>query len=233
MLGSGRQSQPYMVVDASHGDVMAKPRPHRKVKRCLSSSCHVALRPTKRKRPLFKKSGAKIFVYAGPWALSATTPMAQHKKVFLLLFVHKKKPSPSLYLSPPWLYSLTIMSITSRFAPSPTGFLHLGHAYSAWTAWRRADRFWLRLEDIDTTRCRPAFSAAIVEDLAWLGLDWAPGVRVQSEHFAEYRRSTAASGSARPALPLLLFAHRHSARPGRSSWRRSGLSRHMPASARR
>jgi glutamyl-Q tRNA(Asp) synthetase len=77
------------------------------------------------------------------------------------------------------------MTITSRFAPSPTGFLHLGHAFSAWTAWRRAERFWLRLEDIDTTRCRPEFSAAILEDLAWLGLDWA-GVRVQSEHFVEY-----------------------------------------------
>ena len=81
--------------------------------------------------------------------------------------------------------SARIMSIISRFAPSPTGFLHLGHAFSAWTAWRRATRFWLRLEDIDTTRCRPEFSAAILEDLAWLGLDWA-GVRVQSEHFAEY-----------------------------------------------
>ncbi len=78
------------------------------------------------------------------------------------------------------------MSITSRFAPSPTGFLHLGHAYSAWAAWARADRFWLRLEDIDTTRCRPEFSAAILEDLAWLGLDWQPEVRVQSRHFVDY-----------------------------------------------
>ncbi len=79
------------------------------------------------------------------------------------------------------------MSITSRFAPSPTGFLHLGHAFSAWTAWRHADRFWLRLEDIDTTRCRPEFSAAILEDLAWLGLNWEAEVRVQSEHFFEFR----------------------------------------------
>ncbi|HTJ90264.1 MAG TPA: tRNA glutamyl-Q(34) synthetase GluQRS [Acidocella sp.] len=78
------------------------------------------------------------------------------------------------------------MSITSRFAPSPTGFLHLGHAFSAWTAWARADRFWLRLEDIDTSRCRPEFCAGILEDLAWLGLDWEPEVRAQSEHFAEY-----------------------------------------------
>jgi hypothetical protein len=91
MLGFGRESQPYMVVDASHDDVMAKPRPHRKVKRYLSTSCHVALRPdTRRKRPLFKKSGAKIFGEAGRWAVSATTPMTQVNKVFLLLFVHKK-----------------------------------------------------------------------------------------------------------------------------------------------
>jgi len=78
------------------------------------------------------------------------------------------------------------MSIISRFAPSPTGFLHLGHAFSAWTAWARSDCFWLRLEDIDTTRCRPEFSAAIVEDLAWLGLDWEAELRVQSEHFSDY-----------------------------------------------
>jgi glutamyl-Q tRNA(Asp) synthetase len=66
------------------------------------------------------------------------------------------------------------MSIVTRFAPSPTGFLHLGHAFSALTAWRRAreagGRFLLRLEDIDPVRCRPEFSAAILEDLTWLGL---------------------------------------------------------------
>jgi len=83
------------------------------------------------------------------------------------------------------------MSIVTRFAPSPTGYLHLGHAYAALVAWRRAreagGRFLLRLEDIDATRCRPAFAAAILEDLAWLGLDWDGPVRVQSEHLAEYR----------------------------------------------
>ncbi len=83
------------------------------------------------------------------------------------------------------------MSITTRFAPSPTGFLHLGHAYAALFAWRRArragGRFLLRLEDIDPGRCRPAFAAAILDDLAWLGLDWDGPVRVQSEHLAEYR----------------------------------------------
>jgi glutamyl-Q tRNA(Asp) synthetase len=79
------------------------------------------------------------------------------------------------------------MSITTRFAPSPTGFLHLGHAFSAWNAWRRADVFRLRLEDIDATRCRPEFSAGIAEDLRWLGLDWDGCIRVQSEHLPEYR----------------------------------------------
>lgn len=80
---------------------------------------------------------------------------------------------------------------TTRFAPSPTGFLHLGHAFSAYTAWRRArdtgGRFLLRLEDIDPGRCRPEFAAAILEDLAWLGLDWDGAVRVQSQHLPEYQ----------------------------------------------
>jgi glutamyl-Q tRNA(Asp) synthetase len=83
------------------------------------------------------------------------------------------------------------MSIVTRFAPSPTGYLHLGHAFSALIAWRRAreadGRFLLRLEDIDPGRCRPEFAAAILEDLAWLGLDWDGEVRVQSQHLAEYR----------------------------------------------
>lgn len=82
------------------------------------------------------------------------------------------------------------MSIVTRFAPSPTGYLHLGHAFSALTAWRRAraagGRFLLRLEDIDPTRCRPEYAAAILEDLAFLGLDWDGPVRVQSEHLADY-----------------------------------------------
>ena len=83
------------------------------------------------------------------------------------------------------------MSIVTRFAPSPTGFLHLGHAFSALIAWRRAreagGRFLLRLEDIDPGRCRPDYAAAIEEDLAWLGLDWDGSVRVQSTHLAEYQ----------------------------------------------
>ena len=79
----------------------------------------------------------------------------------------------------------------TRFAPSPTGYLHLGHAHAAIFAWRAArdagGRFLLRIEDIDPGRCRPEFVAAILEDLRWLGLDWDGAVRVQSAHLAEYR----------------------------------------------
>ncbi|MDX2233318.1 MAG: tRNA glutamyl-Q(34) synthetase GluQRS [Hyphomonadaceae bacterium] len=76
--------------------------------------------------------------------------------------------------------------IVSRFAPSPTGLLHLGHAFSALTAAAGADRFLVRIEDLDHTRCRPAYEAAILEDLAWLGLRWETPVRRQSAHMAEY-----------------------------------------------
>ncbi len=83
------------------------------------------------------------------------------------------------------------MSIVTRFAPSPTGYLHLGHAAAAVNAWRRAraagGRFLLRLEDIDPGRCRPEYAAAIEQDLAWLGLDWDGPVRVQSEHLGAYQ----------------------------------------------
>lgn len=78
----------------------------------------------------------------------------------------------------------------TRFAPSPTYYLHLGHAASALQVWRAAEaangEVWLRIEDIDTTRCRPEYTAAIYEDLRWLGLDWPEPVRVQSDHFADY-----------------------------------------------
>jgi glutamyl-Q tRNA(Asp) synthetase len=80
--------------------------------------------------------------------------------------------------------------LITRFAPSPTGYLHRGHAFSALTAAQlAADRgggFVLRIEDIDAARCRPAFEAAIYEDLAWLGLEWPAPVRRQSEHLADY-----------------------------------------------
>lgn len=78
----------------------------------------------------------------------------------------------------------------TRFAPSPTGRLHKGHAFSALTAWRAAKdaggRFVLRIEDIDPTRCRPEFEAGIYEDLTWLGLDRETPVRRQSDHLAAY-----------------------------------------------
>lgn len=96
----------------------------------------------------------------------------------------------------------------TRFAPSPSGHLHLGHAYSALfaeaesrgdgareaisqetRARARDGRFLLRIEDIDAGRCRPEFEEAIYEDLAWLGLHWEEPVRRQSEHFADYQKA--------------------------------------------
>ena len=78
-----------------------------------------------------------------------------------------------------------------RFAPSPNGYLHLGHAYSALLnfdlARQGGGHLLLRIEDIDSMRCRPEFEAAIYEDLAWLGITWETPVRRQSEHFAAYR----------------------------------------------
>lgn len=80
------------------------------------------------------------------------------------------------------------MPETTRFAPSPTGHLHLGHAFAALFAAEAADggTFLLRIEDIDRTRCRPEFEDAIEEDLRWLGLAWPTPVRRQSEQFAVY-----------------------------------------------
>ncbi|HUZ66778.1 MAG TPA: tRNA glutamyl-Q(34) synthetase GluQRS [Beijerinckiaceae bacterium] len=78
-----------------------------------------------------------------------------------------------------------------RFAPSPNGYLHLGHAYSALVNARRADslgaRLLLRMEDIDGDRCKPEFEAAIIEDLAWLGITFDVEIRRQSEHFSDYQ----------------------------------------------
>lgn len=81
----------------------------------------------------------------------------------------------------------------TRFAPSPTGFLHLGHVHAALFAAANAaqGRFLLRIEDIDHTRCRPDFTAAVFEDLAWLGLSWETPVRQQSHHLADYRAALA------------------------------------------
>ena len=83
------------------------------------------------------------------------------------------------------------MPVITRFAPSPTGYLHLGHAYSVLVAYQAAckvgGQFLLRIEDIDRGRCRTEFEAAIFEDLAWLGLSWEAPVRRQSEHLADYQ----------------------------------------------
>src|SRR5260221_7921756 len=93
----------------------------------------------------------------------------------------------------------------TRFAPSPTGYLHLGHAFSALLAWRRAreagGRFLLRLEDIDATRCRTDFAEAALADLTWLGLDWDGAVPRQSAPFADYRRAPPRPPAAGPVLP--------------------------------
>jgi len=86
------------------------------------------------------------------------------------------------------------MTVT-RFAPSPTGRLHRGHAFAALfaahAARRAGGRFLLRIEDIDASRCKPEFEAGIFEDLAWLGLAWERPVRRQSEHMADYAATLA------------------------------------------
>jgi len=88
----------------------------------------------------------------------------------------------------------------TRFAPSPTGFLHRGHALSALTAHTAAcevqGRFLLRIEDIDTARCRPEFESALYEDLDWLGLTWETPVRRQSDHLRDYQAALARLESA-------------------------------------
>ena len=80
-----------------------------------------------------------------------------------------------------------------RFAPSPNGYLHVGHALSALfnaeMARKTGGRLLLRIEDIDTARCRPEYEAAIYEDLAWLGIQWEQPVRRQSEHLDDYREA--------------------------------------------
>lgn len=82
-----------------------------------------------------------------------------------------------------------------RFAPSPNGYLHLGHALSALLnadmVRAKAGRLLLQIEDIDTTRCRPEYESAIYEDLTWLGIRWEMPVRRQSEHYADYRAALA------------------------------------------
>jgi glutamyl-Q tRNA(Asp) synthetase len=79
----------------------------------------------------------------------------------------------------------------TRFAPSPTGPLHLGHAYAALVAAARGDRFLLRIEDIDRARCRPEWESAIFDDLAWLGLSWETPVLRQSDRQPAYASALA------------------------------------------
>ena len=90
-------------------------------------------------------------------------------------------------------YTSSMTKPVFRFAPSPNGRLHLGHAYSALLnqqlAERHGGRLLLRLEDIDTQRCTPELARLCLEDLAWLGLRWQQPVRVQSQHFADYQRA--------------------------------------------
>jgi glutamyl-Q tRNA(Asp) synthetase len=130
-----------------------------------------------------------------------------------------------------------------RFAPSPNGRLHLGHAYSALLNDRLSrtlgGRFLLRIEDIDTTRCRPDLAAAVEEDLAWLGLAWERPVRRQSEHFSEYRAaldSLRARGLAYPCFCTrrdIASAVAHiEARDGRAHARDPDGAPHYPGTCR-
>ena len=114
-----------------------------------------------------------------------------------------------------------------RFAPSPNGPLHLGHALSALTgfdmAQRLGGRFLVRIEDIDVARCREEHVAGIFEDLAWLGVAWEEPVLRQSQHFATYVQAAQRAGGQGVALPVLCLAQRDRgggfARGGRSRWR--------------
>ncbi len=118
-------------------------------------------------------------------------------------------------------------NITVRFAPSPTGYLHLGHVYSALLNYRfakvRGGHFLLRIEDIDTARSRPEYVEGIYADLAWLGLEWEQPVRRQSEHFPVYQ----AALDKLEAMGLLYpcFCSR---RDIRAEIRRSGFAPHGP-----
>jgi glutamyl-Q tRNA(Asp) synthetase len=127
------------------------------------------------------------------------------------------------------------MRITTRFAPSPTGYLHLGHAFSAWNSWVRADVFRLRLEDIDTMRCRPEYAAAIMEDLRWLGLEWDGEVRAQSAHLEEYQAALEvlrALGLLYPCFCTRAEIARAQAAPHGAEAVYPGTCRHLSAAAR-
>ncbi len=125
-----------------------------------------------------------------------------------------------------------------RFAPSPNGYLHLGHALSALLnadmATAAGGRLLLRIEDIDETRCRPEYEAAIYEDLAWLGIEWEQPVRRQSEHYEIYRAALAkldALGLIYPSFESRAEIARMAA--GTRPRRRATLFRHRQRSCRR
>ena len=86
-------------------------------------------------------------------------------------------------------------NVRTRFAPSPTGYMHLGHAYSALNAWyiagAQAENFHLRIDDLDCTRCNPAFTKQIFDDLRWLGISWQEPVSYQSARTARYEERLA------------------------------------------
>jgi len=112
-----------------------------------------------------------------------------------------------------------------RFAPSPNGYLHLGHALSALIDFEMAravgGRFLLRIEDIDATRCRPEFEQAILVDLAWLGIAWEQPVRRQSEHLGAYRDALAkleALGLVYPSFESRAEIARHIAQHTGAPW---------------
>ena len=111
-----------------------------------------------------------------------------------------------------------------RFAPSPNGELHLGHAYSAlfdYALCRRAGgRFLLRIEDIDATRSRPEFEEAIYRDLAWLGIAWETPVRRQSEHMAAYREALDRLGTAGLVYPSFMSRSDTAAATAADGWPR-------------
>ncbi len=141
------------------------------------------------------------------------------------------------------------MTLVTRFAPSPTGELHLGSAYSAWTGWHRAREaggtFLVRIEDIDIRRCKREYETALLADLKWLGFTWDGEVRRQSDHFADYGRALDRLDECGLVYPC--FCSRadiereiaasanapHSQRQGPDGPLYPGTCRHLPAAERR
>ncbi len=122
-------------------------------------------------------------------------------------------------------YAAPMRQPVFRFAPSPNGYLHLGHALSALIDFEMAralnGRFLLRIEDIDASRCRPEFEQAIYEDLAWLGIAWEEQVRRQSDNLASYAQALAkleAQGLVYPSFESRAEIARHIAQHTGAPW---------------